>query len=408
MMRSMFAGVSGLRSHQTMMDVVGNNIANVNTAGFKASQVTFAESLSQVLRGPSGASANRAGINPSQIGLGVKVAQIEGIFTQGASQVTGRNTDLAVQGEGFFIVEAAGEQNYTRLGSFTFDEDGTLATATGAAVQGWVADSAGFIDASGSLQDIQIPLGQVVDPQETTEVQIGGSLSSESLVGGTATTSIDVFDSLGNGHEAIFTFTKTGTNAWGVTATVEGSPLTITPATLTFDTVGQLTSSSTLAISGYTPLGANAMSFDIELGSTLPIVQFGGESTMEAKAKDGQAIGYLVGYTIGDDGTIAGQFSNGTNKLLGQVATASFANPGGLTRRSDSTYLASVNSGEPLVGAAGTGTRGLISSGTLEMSNVDLASEFTNLIVAQRGFQANSRVVTASDELLADIVNLKR
>lgn len=408
MMRSMFAGVSGLRSHQTMMDVVGNNIANVNTAGFKASQVTFSESLSQILRGASGTTGERAGTNAAQIGLGVKVSQIDSVFTQGASQVTGRNTDLAVQGEGFFVVESAGERTYTRLGSFIFDSEGTLSTSTGGAVQGWVADATGVVDINASIQDIQIPLGLVIDPIETTQVAIGGSLSSDAAIGDISRTSIQVIDSLGTSHEATFTFTKTNVNEWTVSAEVGGSPATPTPAVMTFDTAGQLTSATTLSVAGFTPPGADPINFDIDLASNLPIVQFGGEPTMEAKAKDGQAIGYLIGYSVGDDGLIEGQFSNGQNKALGQVATATFANPGGLVRQGDSAFRTSVNSGEPLVGVAGTGNRGLLSSGTLEMSNVDLSREFTNLIVAQRGFQANSRVITTTDELLSDLVNIKR
>ncbi|MCB0990064.1 MAG: flagellar hook protein FlgE [Acidimicrobiales bacterium] len=409
MLRSMFAGVSGLRSHQTVMDVVGNNIANVNTAGFKASTVTFAESISQVLRGASGTSADRAGINPAQIGLGVKVAQIEGVFTQGASQATGRNTDLAIQGDGFFIVDdGAGGRAYTRLGSFTFDELGMLATGAGAFVQGWQADASGAIDTNGPVQNLQVPLGQVIDPIPTGEVSVGGSLSSDTAIGGVATTSIEIFDSLGVAHELMLTFTKTALNDWSVAGTIDGNAATLTPAVVQFDTSGQLTSAPTLALSGYTPPGAAALNFDIELGSSLPLVQFGGESTMEAKNKDGQAIGHLTGFSISDTGVIDGQFSNGESKTLGQIATASFSNPAGLLRATDSTYQVSVNSGEPLVGMPGTGNRGLMSSGTLEMSNVDLSREFTNLIIAQRGFQANSRVITTTDELLSDLVNIKR
>ena len=407
MMRSMFSGVSGLRSHQTMMDVVGNNISNVNTAGFKASQVSFSESLSQVLRGASGATDERAGINGAEIGLGVKVAQIDSIFTQGASQVTGRATDLAIQGDGFFVVEAANETTYTRLGSFIFDENGTLTSASGGQVQGWVATN-GVVDTNSRIQSIRIPLGQVIDPEETTEVAIGGSLSSDALVGDISRTSIEVFDSLGVPHEATYSFTKTNVNEWSVAVEIDGTPATIAPATVTFDASGQLTSASLVNVSGFTPTGALPMDFDVDFGTALALVQFGGAPTMEAKAKNGQAIGYLVGYSISDVGLIEGQFSNGQNKALGQVATASFANPGGLSRAPDSTFRTSVNSGEPLVGLAGTGNRGLMSSGTLEMSNVDLAREFTNLIIAQRGFQANSRVITTADELLSDLVNLKR
>ena len=411
MMRSMFAGVSGLRVHQTMMDIVGNNIANVNTPGFKASQITFAESLAQTLRGASGASASgqRGGSNPIQIGLGVKVAGVDMIFSQGASQVTGRNTDLAIQGAGFFIVENdQDERLYTRAGSFSFDEEGNLVSATGNRVQGWLADAAGVVDTNAPIDGITIPVGQVIDPIPTANVEVGGSLSADAPIGGIATSSITVYDSLGIGHEVVFTFTKTASNTWSVDAAIGGTSYTLTPATVTFDTGGALSSATPLAFSGFTPPGAAAMTFDVVLDGPSPLVQFGGPSTIEAINQDGQAIGFLRNFTIGDDGSIDSQFSNGETKTLAQVATATFNNPSGLVRTGDSTFTTSVNSGEPLVGTPGSGNRGLVSAGTLEMSNIELAREFTNLIIAQRGFQANSRVITTSDEMLADLVNLKR
>ncbi len=408
MMRSMFAGVSGLRTHQTMMDVVGNNIANVNTPGFKASAVTFAETISQVLRGASGSSSERAGLNPAQIGLGVKVGAIDGVFTQGASQVTGRNTDVAVQGDGFFVVNAGGNRMYTRAGSFTFDERGTLTGAGGIEVQGWIASGTGVVDTNQPISSLRIPVGQVIEPKETQVVEVGGSLSAETPVGGQAVASILVFDSLGNSHEASFIFTNQGVNDWAVSANVDGTPATMTPSSIQFNTDGTLATPGPLTISGFTPPGANPLSFDVVIDGPLSLVQFGGPSTVEASNKDGRAIGYLTGYTISDDGSIDGQFSNGENKLLGRLATATFSNPGGLVRKGDSNFAASVNSGEPLIGEPGTGNRGPISAGTLEMSNVDLAREFTNMIIAQRGFQANSRVITTSDEMLNDLVNLKR
>jgi flagellar hook protein FlgE len=408
MMRSMFSGVSGLRSHQTMMDVVGNNIANVNTAGFKASQVTFAETISQILRGAGGAGNDRGGTNPIQIGLGTKVASIDGIFTQGASQVTGRNTDLAIQGQGFFIVQNGAERYYTRAGAFGFDEVGNLVSPGGLMVQGWTADAAGNVDQNAPLDNITLPVGQVIDPIATTQVDVGGNLPADAAIGDTQNSSILVYDSIGNAHEVSFTFTKTASNQWSAAASIAGTGYTLTPATLTFDTAGNLSSTTPLTFSGFTPAGASAMTFDVELGGPSPIVQFGGAATAEAVSQDGQAIGFLRDFAIGDDGTIVGQFSNGETKILAQVATATFNNPPGLARVGDSQFGQTTNSGEPLIGAPGTGNRGLLSAGTLEMSNVELAREFTNLIIAQRGFQANSRVITTSDEMLAELVNLKR
>ena len=410
MMRSMFAAVTGLRTHQTMMDVVGNNIANVNTPGFKASQVTFSETISQVLRGAAGSSAvgSRGGINPAQIGLGVKVAAIDGVFTQGASQLTGRATDVSVQGEGFFIVESNGERLYTRNGAFTFDELGNLVAAGGQRVQGWLADSAGNVDPTRPIDDLRLALGEVIAPVVTSEVTLAGNLSADALVGDSRTTALNVFDSLGNAHEVTFTFTKTAVDDWSVDASIGGTSFSLTPASVQFGVNGEVVSPTTLNFSGFTPPGAAPLTFDALLDGASSLQQFGGITTAEALSQNGEEIGFLRNFSISDDGSILGQFSNGSNKLMATIATAHFTNPAGLLRAGDSAFASTTNSGEPLVGAPGTGNRGSLQAGTLEMSNVDLAQEFTNLIIAQRGFQANSRVITASDEMLNELVNLAR
>jgi flagellar hook protein FlgE len=402
MMRSMFSGVAGLRAHQTMMDVVGNNIANVNTAGYKASEVTFQEALTQIMRG---ASANQ---NPLQLGLGVKVASIDPIFTQGASQVTGRATDLAIQGDGFFIVQQGNGQLYTRAGAFSLDANGNLSSPSGERVMGWVANAAGTVDTNGSITPIHIPIGQVLPSKTTTAVQMGGNIAADAAVGATVNKSISIYDSVGSLHTLAVVFTKTGSNAWSATGTIDGSAATLTPAALTFGTDGHLTSAATLAVSGFTPAGADPMAFNINLGGAASLVQFGGGSTIQIVSQDGMPIGNLQGVKIADDGTITGQFSNGLTAVMGQVATATFSNPAGLVRLGDSDYSASVASGLALVGAPGTGSRGSLSAGVLEMSNVDLAQEFTNMIISERGFQANSRVITVSDEMLNDLVSIKR
>ena len=392
-----------------MMDVVGNNIANVNTTGFKASQVTFAEAISQTLSGASGSTNTRAGINPTQIGLGTNLGSIDRVFTQGASQVTGRTTDLAIQGNGFFLTEADGERHYTRSGVFNFDDAGNLTGHAGTKVQGWLTDpTTGTIDTNRPVTDITLPTGQLVDPEPTTTVTLGGNLSADALIGDTLQSSITIYDSLGANHEAQFVFTKTATNTWNLDATVNTHPLTVATPTITFDPTGNLTSPPTLTINGYTPPGANPLNYTLDLNSGANLAQYGGQSNMEARSANGSAIGSLTGYTIGDDGTIEGQFSNGKTQTLAQLATAVFANNGGLLQTGNGNYRATNQSGPPLIGEPGTSNRGLLAAGTLEMSNVDLAREFTNLIIAQRGFQANSRVITTSDELLADLVNLKR
>jgi flagellar hook protein FlgE len=408
MMRSMFAGVSGLRSHQTMMDVVGNNIANVNTAGFKSAQITFGEAMAQTLQGPAGAGVNSGGTNPLQIGLGVQVASIDGVFTQGAIQITGRPTDIAIQGDGFFILEDRGGREFTRAGTFRWDESGNLVAPGGQLVQGWLADAAGEIQTQTAVQGINLPLSQVIEPVETSLVHVGGNLSSDAAIGDIHTTSIVVYDSLGEPQELLVDFEKTAANTWDVSASMNGTSLTLGSTSVTFDSDGQLTSAGTISVSGYTPPGASPLALDLQLATNSPLVQFGGVSSAESVDQNGNAIGFLTDFSIASNGTISGQFSNGETKVLAMIATATFNNPSGLIRSGETRFESSVNSGQALIGEPGNGNRGLLASGALEMSNVDLAQEFTNLIIAQRGFQANSRVITASDEVLADLVNLKR
>ena len=391
-----------------MMDVVGNNIANVNTAGFKSAQITFGEAMAQTLQGPAGAGTQSGGTNPLQIGLGVQVASIDGVFTQGAIQITGRPTDIAIQGDGFFILEDSGGRVYSRAGTFRWDETGNLVAPGGQLVQGWLADQNGDVQTQTAVHGISLPLSQVIDPVETTAVQVGGNLSADMAIGEIHTTSIVVYDSLGDPQELLVDFEKTAANTWDVSAAMNGSSLTLGSTSVTFDTDGALTSSGTISVSGYTPPGASPLSLDLVLDSNSPLVQFGGSSSAESVDQDGNAIGFLTDFSIAANGTISGQFSNGETKVLAMIATVTFNNPSGLIRAGETRFEASVNSGQPLVGEPGNGNRGMLASGALEMSNVDLAQEFTNLIIAQRGFQANSRVITASDEVLADLVNLKR
>ncbi|MDO9498349.1 MAG: flagellar hook-basal body complex protein [Nocardioides sp.] len=284
MLRSLFAGISGLRVNQTMLDVTGNNIANANTIGFKSSTVVFQDTLSQMLTGASGASANQGGTNPIQVGLGVQVAAVASNLLQGSAQMTGRATDLMIQGDGMFVLRDGNEQIYTRAGAFTFDETGTLVSPSGARVQGYALDAAGL--ATGGLIDI------------------------------------------------------------------------------TLDTAG-----------------------------LTPAVPVGVE---------------LTSYAIGADGKIRGVFSDGVQRDMAQLALADFNNPNGLERVGETAFRESANSGTAEIDIPGAGQRGTLIGGALEMSNVDLAAEFTNLILAQRGFQASSRVITTSDQVLEDLVNIKR
>jgi flagellar hook protein FlgE len=397
----MFSGVSGLRSHQTMVDNIGNNIANVNTFGFKSSTVVFQDLLSQVLQGAGMPTGTAGGTNPAQIGLGVKVAGITTSFTQGAAQSTGRATDLSIQGDGFFMVAgSSGEQLFTRAGALSFDALGRLVTASGDIVQGWTATADGVVNTNAGVGSIVMPLGQQIRPVATTGISLGGNLDADAADGTEVTTTITVYDDAGSPYDVRLTFTRSGAS-WDITADVTDAAGNVTnPAvgpSLTF-TDGALTSANpTLTI------GATTITLD---GAGL--VQFAGPSGAAALSQNGAALGTLQSFTIAGDGTINGVFSNGRTRPLGQIALANFTNPAGLEKAGDSTYRATVNSGNPAIGAPGTGGRGAILSSTLEMSNVDLAAEFTNLIIAQRGYQANSRVITSSDELLQELVNLKR
>lgn len=410
MMRSMFSGVSGLRNHQIMMDVVGNNIANVNTVGFKASQLSFQDALCQTIRGAGASGEAIGGTNPIQIGLGVKLALVSTNFSQGSLQNTGRMTDLSIQGDGFFILSDGNGYYYTRAGCFSFDSLGKLINpSNGYVVQGWMADDAGKIDTNTAVTSISIPVGQTMPPRATTTVSYQGNLPSNAAVGDRFVTSIEVRDSQGKAHALTMTFTKSGVNTWDWEA---GGPAGISgnTGTLAFDVNGLLVTATGGPIQ-FTPAGADTVSITPDFGSpgtTSGITQFASPSTVAAVYQDGYATGSLQSISISDNGVLAGFFSNGLNRKLAQIAVCVFNNPEGLVKVGDSMYRVSNNSGEPLVGTSGSGNRGVITAGTLEMSNVDLAQEFTNMIIAERGFQANSRIITSADQMLQDLVNIKR
>ena len=415
MIRSMFSAISGLRTHRTMLDVVGNNIANVNTSGFKGSSVVFQDILSQTIQG-AGAGAPTAdigGTNPSQIGLGVAVGRVSTNFAQGALQRTDRDMDFAIRGDGFFTIQNAGEQLFTRAGSLSLDASGRLVTGTGGIVQGWSADALGNIDTNAPMGNISVPVGDLIPPTPTTDVTLNGNLPTGDPVGKAYTSAVEVYDSQGQPILASFTFTKTADNEWTVTGGY-GDPLsatafTLTDSVVTFDASGEISAPADRNMNVAAGQIPGVPAFTVSLASTGGRVsQFGELASVSVTAQNGSAAGSLQAMSVSQEGVLIGSYSNGRNRAIAQFSLSLFANPEGLEKVGESNFRASVNSGVAQLSTAGLGGRGLISSGTLEMSNVDLASEFTNLIVAQRGFQANSRVVTASDELLSDIVNLKR
>jgi flagellar hook protein FlgE len=415
MLRSLFASISGLRAHQTMMDVTANNISNVNTQGFKAGRATFADALAQTVRGGGIPTDGNGSTNPMQIGLGTRVAAVNTLFTTGALQLTGRTSDLAIQGTGFFVVEQGGERFLTRDGSFNWDSNGMLVTAGGARVVGWPTDPVtGAVDPASAAGFISVPTG-VLEPTATTEVTIGGNIPAGAAVGDVAATSGTVFDSLGTAYDLAVRLTKTGPGAWTaqITATdPSGVTTDITPGpapALTFDGAGNLTSAGTIALTGITLGGGDPQNLTISLGSPQhSLSQFDQVGTLDMPVSNGQSGAELSEVNFGTDGSVTARYTNGDSRVVAKISLATVTNPEGLMKASDNLYQTTLTSGDPVLGLAGTGQYGSISPGSLEGSNVDLATEFTNLVLAQRGFQANTRVITTSDEMLSDLVNVKR
>ncbi len=544
LINSLFAGVSGLRNHQSMMDVIGNNIANVNSIGYKGSRVTFSDTFNQFVRYGTNPTDVSGGTNTFQVGLGMKLNSVDRNWNQGTFERTGIVTDLALQGSGLFILENNGETFYSRAGAFTFDAEGKLVNPqNGAIVQGKVATSEGVIPPGNNLEDIMIDTNLRLPAVATTNATWGGNLDSTASItrseeyvqsgninsgiavgdtvvdsntvydadgneytlsstytktaadtydltyeltdsdgtviddnGGVAmavvfdattgaiatvngaaasainiadstlgvnfnfdftgvtqtsntstvsstvddnrdativTGTVSVFDSLGNSHTLTAKFTKTSSNNWNWTATVPTASGTLSQntGTISFNSDGSVNAVSpnppvlTFAPSG----GAQAENITLDFGSGFDgITQTSSDSVLSALSQNGSGAASLSNLSIDQYGYIVGVFSNGQSKQLAQVMMATFANLNGLTSSGENMYTVSANSGDPLVGEPGESTGTTIQSGALEQSNVDLSEEFTRMIVSQRGFQANARVITTSDSLLQEITNLVR
>lgn len=387
MLRSLYSGISGLRSHQTMLDVTGNNIANVNTAGYKGSSVLFQDSLSQLIGNPGIPDGDVGGRNPAQVGLGVQVAGVRTNFAQGSAQATGRGGDLMISGDGFFAVRSGGETLYTRAGGFSFDPTGKMVTADGSVVQGWSAQN-GVVNTGQAVGNIVLPLDAVSPARQTTSATVTGNLPSTAATGDSLVRDVTVYDAQGSPTTLSLTFTKSATG-WDVTEPVSGAT-----GAMTFTNGVQ---------TGALSLTAGAVTVD--LGA---VTGYATLSTVAVTEQNGAAAGTLKSYSITGDGSIVGTFSNGATQTLGRIAMATFANPEGLEKAGGTAYRVSVNSGAAQMGEPGQAGFGNLVSGALEMSNVDLSQEFTNLIVAQRGFQANARIITTSDEVLQELTQLKR
>ncbi len=479
MMRSLFSGVSGLKVHQTKMDVIGNNISNVNTIGFKSSTVTFSDVLYQTTQGATGpnAATGSTGRNAMQIGLGSNVASITSQITApGASQRTDNPFDVMIEGDGFFVVNKGGSNYFTKAGSFNVDAFGTLCTPTGAAVMGWQVDPN---DATKTIADVVSPLNIMspqnlyAEPEATTAVYVSGNIDSKDtqLTSGTGKmVNIGFFDNMGHSYTADMVIRQSdeATNLYGVAltdikdadgqsifvnkildeetgnVTYEASAITSfsfgeveyqvdvsEDGTVTIDTTDapeiQFNGSTGAFVSvgdGTDPLKSLTLSIeaapnpfkevDVDF-SSLTMYSTSGSSSLQATRGNldgvgaGKKVGNMTGLSIDASGKIYGRYDNGDSRLLGQIAVATFSNPAGLEAVGNSMFAATQNSGDfDGIGQDPTQGGGGLTTGVLEMSNVDLSQQFTDMITTQRGFQANSRIITTSDTMLEELINLKR
>ncbi|MDR0301168.1 MAG: flagellar hook protein FlgE [Treponema sp.] len=466
MMRSLFSGVSGLQNHQTRMDVIGNNISNINTTGFKRNRVNFQDIIYQQLQGAARPTEDLGGVNPKEVGLGMSVASIDTLHIQGSLQTTGVGTDLAIMGTGFFVLDDMGKELYTRAGAFSLDSDGILVNpANGMKVQGWMArevEGYTILDVSRPVEQLSIPVGGKDPAKATTMVDFACNLdkripelaenpSGDQILKSTWSTTIKIFDSFGDTHDLQVEFTRVpGTvNSWNANVNVDPQNEAPTNATIgfgeeapeaggpttfvvNFSNNGTLLSAEDGAgnVSGAGGQVQMNVAYDVQSatpnedgtpvrqefvlnlgevgGFTRSITQYAESSSTKAVEQDGRSMGYLDDFKIDSSGIITGVFSNGSTRLLGQVAIATFANQGGLEKAGDNTFRMSNNSGLANIGPSGVAGKGKIIAGTLEMSNVDMADQFVDMIVTQRGFQANSRTIQTADQLLQELLTLKR
>jgi flagellar hook protein FlgE len=466
MMRSLFSGVSGLQNHQTRMDVIGNNIANINTTGFKRNRVNFQDILYQQLQGAARPTEDLGGVNPKEVGLGMSIASIDTLHIQGSLQTTGVQTDVAIVGQGFFVLDDMGKELYTRAGAFALDAEGVLVNpANGMKVQGWMArevEGYTILDVSRPVEQLVIPVGGKDPAKATTMVQFACNLdkripelpenpTGDQVIRSTWSTSIDIYDSFGDKHILQVEFTRVpGTaNSWNAAVNVDPQNEVPTNATIgfgeeppavggpqtfvvNFSNNGTLLSAEDGAgnVSGASGQVQMYIAYDVQAatlnedgtmvrqdfvlnlgnvgGFTRSITQYAESSSSKAIEQDGRTMGYLDNFKIDSTGVITGVYSNGTTRDLAQLAIASFPNQGGLEKSGDNTFRVSNNSGIANIGPSGVAGKGKIVAGALEMSNVDMADQFVDMIVTQRGFQANSKTIQTADQLLQELLTLKR
>jgi flagellar hook protein FlgE len=448
------------------MDVIGNNIANVNTTGFKRNRVNFQDMIYQQLGAAARPTEDVGGVNPKEVGLGMTIASIDTIHIQGALQSTGNQTDLAIRDTGFFVLREGDQDYYTRAGAFSLDENGTLVNpANGFSVQGWMSriiDGVEILDTSRNTENLVIPVGSKDPARATTLANFACNLdnrtplipegaSQADIISGTWGTEINIYDAFGGEHVLRVEFSRVpGTNnSWTASVNVDPQAAAATNAsvglgeaapavgegntfTVNFSNLGNLAGVVDAAGNASPETGAVTMQVAYDVADATPgadgelvrqeftlnlgavgglvntITQYTSASTTKIFEQDGYTMGYLENFKIDQRGVITGVYSNGSRRPLGQIALATFANQGALEKAGDNNFVASNNSGIANVGTSGTAGRGAIISGTLEMSNVDLSDQFVDMIVTQRGFQANSRTIQTADQMLQEILTLKR
>ena len=407
--------LTGLSADKTALDVVGNNLANLNTVGFKNVATQFTDLIAQQI-----------GQGTSQIGEGVSPPITERQFLQGSLQLTSGAFDAAIQGNGFFIVRnTAGSTLYTRAGNFKLAADGTLLSSTGDKVQGWSAVN-GVLNTTGAIGNIVVPTNALVTPSASTQFTLNLNLNSDAVVGqpsGSFSSPIQVVDSLGSTHTLTVTYTKTGPNAWSYNITIPGDelssgkagvPSSVAKGNLTFNAQGQLTAPAppnpvAVAITGLADGAADLnVNWNIYSNGAANLTQFASASALSASTQDGVAAAQLTRVGLDANGQILAHYSNGSQIVVAQVAMAGISNPDTMVSVGNNNFQTSASTATPVVGVAGTGPRGTIQGGALESSTVDIAREFTNLIVYQRAYQANSRVISTSDQILQDLISLIR
>lgn len=410
---SLSTALSGLNAAETALQTISNNLANMNTDGYKSQTSTFADLFYQTY-GNSGSG------NPIQTGLGVQVTGTSQDFSNGAVASTGVSSNMALNGAGFFVVQnGSGAQTYTRNGDFTTNASGQLITLGGQLVMGYPVVN-GVVSANSALQPINVGSGTSAPATPTANFSLTTNLNAGTAMNGTFQSPINVYDSLGNSHVLTIGYTLTAPNTWTYSVTIPssdlqggvGSSTQVATGTLSFNSSGQLVSpASPIAIAiGSLADGAANMNLNWQLtdaSSNSLLTQTASASSNNATTQDGFASGVLSSYSVLSDGTVDGTFSNGQTRAIGQVAVASFANPEGLTLDGDNQYSATAASGAAVIGAAGTAGRGTIAGSSVEQSNVDMATQFSQLIVYQRAYEANAKAITAFDQMEQATIQMK-